>query len=148
MKLVRSAIVVAASAAAVLSGPSAAWAATPGVPQALRISESPYAGFQHCFTGTTPTLSAESGPQFSASPAGTKPQPGLKATLEIARAGEEPFLRRTEATWPSGYVWGFGVSAGTFTPGSYQFRMRAENNEGASAWSAWCGFTVTAATQP
>lgn len=142
MKLVRSTIAVAAAAVAVGGIPSAAWAAVPGVPEVLRISEFPYAGFQFCFGGVAPTVSAQSNPQFTATPA-NGPQPGLKATLEIARPGMEPFLRRTEATWPSGYVWGFGVRAGTFTPGSYQFRMRAENADGASPWTAWCAFTVT-----
>lgn len=143
MKLVRSAFAAFATAAAVFGVPSAAWAAAPETPEALRISESAYSGFQQCFTATPPTVGSQFGPQFSASPAGSAPQPGLMATLEIARPGEEPFLRRTEATWPSGSVWGFTVSPGTFTPGSYEFRMRAENSEGVSAWSDWCGFTVT-----
>jgi hypothetical protein len=114
---------------------------SPGVPASLRISTGPYSGFQQCgaVVGTADSLS------FAATPT---PQiigvtyPHLSATFEIGHPGQEPLIRKTEPVWPSGLVFGTGVAPGTLTPGSYQFRVRAEDGNVVSAWSPWCAFTV------
>ncbi|MFD7300685.1 hypothetical protein ACFV83_07070 [Streptomyces pharetrae] len=72
-----------------------------------------------------------------------EPQPHLDGTLELARPGAQPFRTYQVSTGPVGHDWVIRLPAGTFGPGDYQWRMRAESAEGPSAWSAWCSFTVT-----
>ncbi|MEV1171396.1 hypothetical protein [Nonomuraea sp. NPDC049784] len=120
----------------------------PGVPDTLRISTGPYSGFQQCGgAGGDPVMGTGDSVTLAASPTpyivGVT-YPNLSATFEIGHPGEEPLIRRTDAVWPSGLVFGLGVAPGTLAPGSYQFRVRAEDGNVASAWSPWCGFTVTA----
>ncbi|GII36043.1 hypothetical protein Pph01_10460 [Planotetraspora phitsanulokensis] len=119
---------------------------TPGVPAAVRISAGPYAGFQQCGAASgAPVVGTRDSLTFAASPT---PQiigvtyKNLSATFEIGHPGEDPLIRRTEAIWPSGLVFGTGVAPGTLTPGLYQFRVRAEDGNAVSAWSPWCAFTV------
>ncbi|CAM5608321.1 Ricin B lectin domain-containing protein OS=Streptomyces griseomycini OX=66895 GN=FHS37_003932 PE=4 SV=1 [Streptomyces griseomycini] len=147
MRRNRSAAAAATGLAAAFLGlglPATAWAATPDVPEALRISTSAYAGFQQCGAATPPTFSTANGsaPMFAASVKGLEPQPGLAARMELARLGEQPFsaLRTTTGT---GHVWAVQIPTSTFGPGDYQWRIRAEGAEGPSDWSAWCTFTVT-----
>ncbi|GAA1311566.1 hypothetical protein Psi02_55720 [Planotetraspora silvatica] len=120
---------------------------TPGVPAALRISAGPYAGFQQCgAVSGAPVVGTRDSLTFAASPA---PQtiglnyPNLSSTFEIGHPGQDPLIRKTEAIWPGGRVFGTGVAPGTLTPGPYQFRVRAEDGNVVSAWSSWCAFTVT-----
>jgi hypothetical protein len=107
---------------------------TPAVPTNLRLSAYPYAGFQFC-GGSTPVASTSLAPTFAASP-GTysyPENPNLIGTFEIARPGLEPVT-------VAGNL--YGVSAGSFTAGTYQFRVRAEEGNAVSDWSPWCGFVV------
>ncbi|WP_328875779.1 RICIN domain-containing protein [Streptomyces sp. NBC_00287] len=146
MRWMRYVIAVAAGLAIALLGvPGAAWAATPEVPEALRISNGPYEGFQQCGAQTPPTFSTTNsfGPQFAASVRGVEPQPNLAGTLELARAGGQPLHTYSVNTGPVGHVWAIQIPTSTFSPGDYQWRIRAENGDGTSAWSAWCAFTVT-----
>ncbi len=131
-------------AAAFLSVP-AAWAATPDVPETLRISNSPYEGSQLCGAQTPPTFSTANGfaPLFAASVKGVDPQPGLGGAMELARPGEQPFRTFQVSTGPVGHGWGIQIPTSTFSPGDYQWRIRAEGPAGPSGWSAWCTFTVT-----
>ncbi|CAL9459276.1 hypothetical protein SUDANB176_02608 [Streptomyces sp. enrichment culture] len=129
-------------AAALLGVPTAAWAATPDVPESLRISPDHYLGFQQCDAPTPPTFSSGSGPLFAASVPGLEPRPDLGGTVEFARPGEQPF-RTFQVGTGAGHVWTLAVPAGTFDPGDYRWRIRAESPDGPSAWSAWCTFTVT-----
>ncbi|GAA3501568.1 hypothetical protein GCM10019016_086750 [Streptomyces prasinosporus] len=124
--------------------PATAWAAAPDVPEALRISTSAYAGFQQCGAAAPPTFSTanSSAPMFAASVKGLEPQPGLAARMEFARPGEQPF-RTLQTDAGHGYVWAVQIPTSTFSPGDYQWRIRAEGPEGPSDWSAWCTFTVT-----
>ncbi|MEV5551860.1 RICIN domain-containing protein [Streptomyces sp. NPDC052309] len=145
MRRSRSLVAAAAGlAAALLSVPTAAHAAAPDVPEALRISNGPYAGFQQCGAPTPPTFSTTNGfaPLFAASVRGLDPQPGLSATMELVRVGEQT-IRTFELTTGSGHEWLIQIPADTFAPGDHQWRIRAENADGASAWSPWCSFTVT-----
>lgn len=147
MRWNRSASAAATGLAAACLGlglPATAWAATPDVPEALRISTGPYAGFQQCGAPTPPTFSATNGsaPLFAASVKGLEPQPGLNGRMELARLGEQPFgTFRTDTG--AGHVWAVQIPASTFSPGDYQWRIRAEGADGPSDWSAWCVFTVT-----
>ncbi|MBC9714446.1 ricin-type beta-trefoil lectin domain protein [Streptomyces sp. TRM66268-LWL] len=138
-------------AAVGLGLPTVAWAATPDVPEALRISDGPYAGFQQCGAQTPPTFAADNqfGPLFAASVRGIEPQPNLAGTIEIARLGEQPLRTVSVNTGPNGHTWAVQLPADTFSPGDYQWRIRAQNADGPSAWSPWCGFDVTGpATTP
>ncbi|KUL34979.1 hypothetical protein ADL12_20320 [Streptomyces regalis] len=133
-------------AAAFLSVPAAAWAATtPDVPETLRISNGPYEGFQLCGAQTPPTFSTTNSfaPTFAASVKGVDPQPDLGGTIELARPGEQPFRTFQVSTGPVGHEWGIQIPTSTFGPDDYQWRIRAEGSDGPSAWSAWCTFTVT-----
>ncbi|MER7575371.1 RICIN domain-containing protein [Streptomyces sp. NPDC126514] len=146
MRWMRYLLALAAGLATALLGlPGAAWAVTPDVPEALRISTGPYAGFQQCGAQTPPTFSTANGsaPLFAASVKGLDPQPHLAGTLELARPGEPPLHTYTVNTGPVGHEWGIQIPTSTFSPGDYQWRIRAENGDGPSAWSAWCTFTVT-----
>ena len=109
---------------------------TPAVPTSLRLSAYPYAGFQFCGE-STPVASTTLGPTFAASP-GTysyPANPNLIGRFEIARPG-------LASVTVAGNL--YGVSAGSFTAGTYQFRVRAEDGNAVSDWSPWCGFVVEA----
>ncbi|WP_214102901.1 hypothetical protein [Acrocarpospora catenulata] len=119
----------------------------PGVPGSLRISSGPYAGYQHCGAGGDRVVGTGDMVSFAASPTPSVvgvTYPNLSATFEIGHPGQEPLIRKTEPIWPSGLVFSTAVVPGTLTPGSYQFRVRAEDGNLTSAWSPWCAFTVTA----
>ncbi|MFH8973419.1 RICIN domain-containing protein [Streptomyces sp. NPDC017890] len=139
------AVLTVGLAAAFLAVPTAAWAATPDVPETLRISDGPYAGFQLCGAQTPPTFSTSNsfGPTFAASVKGVTPRPDLRGTMELARAGEQPFRTFQLSTGPIGSDWAVQVPTSTFSPGDYQWRIRAEGADGPSAWAAWCEFEVT-----
>jgi hypothetical protein len=146
MRRIRSVVAAAAGlAAAFFSVPAAAWAATPDVPEALRISNGPYEGFQFCGAQTPPTFSTTNSfaPLFAASVKGVDPQPNLSGTMELARPGEQPFRTFQASTGPVGHEWGVQIPTSTFSLGDYQWRIRAEDPDGPSAWSAWCTFAVT-----
>ncbi|MER7174902.1 RICIN domain-containing protein [Streptomyces mesophilus] len=138
-------LVTAGLTAALLSISTAAWAAAPDVPEALRISNGPYAGFQLCGAQSAPAFSTTNtfAPLFAASVKGVDPQPDLAGKVELARQGELPFRTYEVNTGPVGHGWDIQIPTGTFSPGDYQWRIRAEAADGASAWSAWCSFTVT-----
>lgn len=129
-------------AAATVPVPSA-----PGVPNALRISTGPYAGFQQCAT-QPPIVDSRSG-LLAASPtpgasggSPLDPYPGLVGTFEIALPGQEPFHRHSEAIWPSGHTFAYQVPQDMLPDGEYRWRIRAEDDTAVSDWSAWCSFTV------
>lgn len=116
----------------------------PGVPDTLRISTGPYAGFQQCAIG--PVMAVGDSATFAANPTPWMPgvtYPNLSATFEIGQPGQDPLIRRTEPIWPSGLVFAIGVAPGTLAPGSYQFRVQAVDGTLTSPWSPWCAFTVT-----
>ncbi|MFE0801336.1 RICIN domain-containing protein [Streptomyces sp. NPDC058812] len=146
MRGIRSVVTAALGLAACLGVPAAASAATTtDVPETLRISDGPYAGFQLCGRQPQPTFSTTNtfGPLFAASVKGLDPQPDLGGTLELARLGEQPFRTIPVSTGPLGHGWDIQLPTSTFSPGDYQWRIRAEGPDGPSAWSAWCTFTVT-----
>ncbi|GAA2071700.1 hypothetical protein [Actinomadura alba] len=120
---------------------------TPSVPDTLRISTGPYSGFQQCGAESgDPAVRTGNSLSFAANPTPSiigVTYPNLSATFEIGHPGQEPLIRKTEPVWPSGLVFGAGLAPGTLTPGSYQFRVRAEDGNAVSAWSSWCAFTVT-----
>jgi hypothetical protein len=126
--------------------PAAQAAPRPGVPETLRLSSGPYAGFEFC--GAAPTAST-SGPALAASPTapgggytppGT-PYPTVGATFELARPGTAAFLRQDVRPF-NGFTLVYEVPAGTLADGAYRWRVRAVDRGVASAWSQWCNFTV------
>jgi hypothetical protein len=148
MRGIRFVAAAALGLAAFLGVPATASAApTTDVPETLRISDGPQAGFQLCGGQSRPTFSTTNtfGPLFAASVKGLDPQPDLGGTLELARLGEQPFRAFPVSTGPLGHGWNLQLPTSTFSPGDYQWRIRAEGPAGPSAWSAWCTFTVTGA---
>jgi hypothetical protein len=105
----------------------------PGVPDSLRISANPYAGFQFCAAGA-PVIVAAGAPTFAASPAYGSGS-NVVGRFEIAVPGREPLVM-------VGNLYGIGVPAHSFTPGTHQFRVRAEEGDVVSAWSPWCDFSA------
>jgi hypothetical protein len=121
--------------------------ATPGVPDALRISTGPYAGFQQCGTqhlivDTRSGLLAASPAPGASGGSPLDPYPGLVGTYEIALPGQEPFHRHSETIWPSGYTFAYQVPQDMLPDGEYRWRIRAEDGTAVSDWSVWCSFTV------
>ena len=100
----------------------------------LRISAGPYEGFQFC-GATAPVISALLGATFAASPPSSGSHPNLVGRFEIARPGRESVVKM-------GNLYGVAVPAEAFTPGTYQFRVRAEEGDAISGWSAWCDFVA------
>ncbi|WP_086740712.1 hypothetical protein [Streptomyces glaucescens] len=89
-------------AAALLGVPGAAWAAAPGVPEVLRISDGPYAGFQLCGAQSPPTFGTGKQSRPDVRRLGrVEPQPHLNGTLELARPGAQPFRTTRSARAPS-----------------------------------------------
>lgn len=138
------------AATAVVAGAPAAHATTSrpfGVPDSLRISASPYAGFQHCRPDVTGVVLSQS-PTFAASPTTADgrytPAPfrGLYATFEIAEPDGTALVSERVEIWPSGRVFAFGPGLLALPAGQYQWRVRADDNSATSAWSPWCGFTL------
>jgi hypothetical protein len=143
--LIATAILGAAAATADNSGTG-----EPGVPDALRISTGPYAGFQQC-ASERPVVDSRSG-MLAASPTpgsnggGTlDPYPGLIGTYEIARPDQAPFHRHSETIWPSGHTFAYQIPQDMLPDGEYRWRIRAEDGTAVSDWSPWCSFTVRVA---
>ncbi|RPK80551.1 MULTISPECIES: RICIN domain-containing protein [Streptomyces] len=146
MRGIRSVATAALGLATFLGVPATASAApTADVPETLRISDGPYAGFQLCGGQSQPAFSTTNtfGALFAASVKGLDPRPDLGGTLELARLGEQPFRTLPVSTGPLGHGWDIQLPTSTFSPGDYQWRIRAEGPAGPSAWSAWCTFSVT-----
>ncbi|MCW6006566.1 hypothetical protein K1W54_18565 [Micromonospora sp. CPCC 205371] len=80
-------------------------------------------------------ISADNGPTFAASPAGYGSNPNLIGRFEIARPGQESLIK-------VGNLYGIGIPAQSFTPGTHRFRVRAEDGDAVSPWSAWCDFVA------
>lgn len=126
--------------------PPAQAAARPGVPDTLRLSSGPYAGFEFCGAAPTATVS---GPALAATPTapggGYSPPgtayPTVGATFEVARPGAAAFLREDVRPF-NGYTLVYEVPAGTLADGDYRWRVRAVDRGVTSAWSPWCAFTV------
>lgn len=148
MKILRTVVAAIGATAALAVAPSAAWADAPATPVNPGISKGTYWGANApCYGQTLPSINAENSPEIHAEVGTRGSQPGLKATVEIERPGEGPFLRRTGETGRIG-GWTFAVSPKHFSPGAYQFRIRAENADGASAWTPWCAFTFEGSGGP
>ncbi|MFJ5711606.1 hypothetical protein [Streptomyces sp. NPDC093105] len=119
-------------------------------PDAPRISDGSYAGFQLCgdpaghpvVSGESPTLAAT---LESVAPPGTveptRPGPRRKVTFEVDTAAGEPVLHR-QLTSDTSHDAALQVPAGTLTDGAYRWRVRVKDGDTASAWTAWCDFTV------
>lgn len=147
-----------AGAIAALVGASVAVASTnatasqtdPSVPGTLRVFAGPYEQAQFCEGGQTPVISGASGGALAASPTAFGKDAGknrsyssLRATFEVAKPGEAALITKSERIWPNGMVFNLALPAGELKPGAYQFRLRAIGGNQASAWTPWCGFTVT-----
>ncbi|MDH6229269.1 hypothetical protein [Streptomyces sp. MJP52] len=119
-------------------------------PEAPRISNDSYSGFQFCgdpagnpvVTTGSPTLAAT---LESVAPPGTvepaRPGPRRKVTFEIDTAAGKPALHR-QVTSDTSHDAALQVPAGTLSDGSYRWRVRVKDGGTASAWTAWCDFTV------
>jgi hypothetical protein len=142
---VRLSIVAVGMLVAGVLGSGAAGASTPttpGVPDALRISTNPYAGFQMCTVGP-PLVDTRSG-LLAASPTPWSPagSPGLVGTFELALPDQVPFHRTSRAIESNGHTFAYQVPQDMLPDGEYRWRVRAENGKTVSAWSPWCSFTV------
>ncbi|MEU3072582.1 hypothetical protein [Streptomyces laurentii] len=151
-----------------LAGPSTAPAAAPAAPaapvavaaagdgrllptpEAPRISDGSYAGFQQCgdpsgdpvVSGETPTLAAtlESvAPPGSAEP--EHPGPRRKVAFEIDTAAGKNVLRR-QLTSDTSHDAALQLPRGTLGDGAYRWRVRVRDASASSEWTAWCAFTV------
>lgn len=129
--------------------PAAQATPRPGVPDTLRLSSGPYAGFEFC--GAAPTAST-SGPALAAAPTapgGGYTPPGMSfptvgATFEVARPGAAAFLRQEVRPF-NGFTLLYQVPAGTLRDGDYRWRVRAVDRGVTSAWTPWCDFEVRVA---
>ncbi|MFI8824794.1 hypothetical protein [Streptomyces sp. NPDC053431] len=119
-------------------------------PEAPRISNGSYAGFQFCggpagdpvVTTGTPTLAAT---LESVSPPGTvepaEPGPRRKVTFEVDTAAGQAVLHR-QLTSDTSHDAALQLPEGTLSDGAYRWRVRVKDGNTASAWTAWCSFTV------
>ncbi|MFF5970768.1 hypothetical protein ACFY7C_04490 [Streptomyces sp. NPDC012769] len=119
-------------------------------PEAPRISNDSYAGFQFCgdptgdpvVTTGTPTLAAT---LESVAPPGTvepaQPGPRRKVTFEVDTATGKPVLHR-QLTSDTSHDAALQLPEGTLSDGAYRWRVRVKDGDTASAWTAWCSFTV------
>ncbi|MFF6883780.1 hypothetical protein ACFY9F_11400 [Streptomyces sp. NPDC012421] len=119
-------------------------------PEAPRISDGSYAGFQFCGVPTgdpvvttgTPTLAATL--ESVASP-GTvepaRPGPRRKVVFEVDTAAGQPVLHRHLISDTS-HDTALQLPEGTLTDGAYRWRVRVKDGGTASGWTAWCSFTV------
>lgn len=113
---------------------------TPGTPAALRIQTDPYAPNQLCGAGSA-VVAASDTVVLAASPTPLGRYPGLRATFQITTS-EGTTLVRTSPISPSGRVLSLTIEPGALSPGPHRFRLRAEQGNTVSDWTAWCGFTV------
>ncbi|MFF4171657.1 hypothetical protein [Streptomyces sp. NPDC001744] len=119
-------------------------------PEAPRISDGSYAGFQLCggpagdpvVTTGTPTLAAT---LESVAPPGTvepaRPGPRRKVAFEVDTAAGGPVLHR-QLTSDTSNAAAFQLPEGTLADGAYRWRVRVKDGGTSSAWTAWCSFTV------
>lgn len=122
-------------------------------PEAPRVSNGSYAGFQFCgdpagdpvVTAQSPTLAAT---LESVAPPGTvepaEPGPRRKVTFEVDTQAGKPVLHR-QVTSDTSHDAALQVPEGTLADGAYRWRVRVKDGDTASAWTAWCDFTVTRA---
>ncbi|MET9436237.1 hypothetical protein [Streptomyces sp. NPDC006551] len=140
-----------AASVAVAGTNATASQADPSVPGTLRVFAGPYEQAQFCEGGgRTPVISGASGGALAASPTAFGKDAGknrsyhsLRATFEVAEPGEAALITKTERIWPNGRVFNLALAAGELKPGEYQFRLRAVGGNQVSAWTPWCGFTVS-----
>ncbi|WP_137992726.1 hypothetical protein [Streptomyces vilmorinianum] len=145
-------------AIAVASQETAAEAAADGgpddlllpTPEAPRISDSAYAGFQRCgaasgdpvVTSGSPTLAAT---LESVAPPGTvepaQPGPRRKVVFEVDTAAGEQVVHK-QLTSDTSHDAAFQLPEGTLGDGAYRWRTRVKDGGTVSQWTAWCSFTV------
>ncbi|NML51568.1 hypothetical protein HHL19_15990 [Streptomyces sp. R302] len=119
-------------------------------PEAARISDGSYAGFQFCggpagdpvVTTGTPTLAAT---LESVAPPGTseptRPGPRRKVAFEVDTAAGKPVLHR-QLTSDTSHQAALQLPEGTLADGAYRWRVRVKDGATSSGWTAWCSFTV------
>ncbi|CAM5476239.1 hypothetical protein SGLAM104S_05923 [Streptomyces glaucescens] len=88
-------------AAALLGVPGAAWAAAPGVPEVLRISDGPYAASSSAGAETADVRHRQQSRPDVRRLGRVEPQPHLNGTLELARPDAQPFRTTRSARAPS-----------------------------------------------
>ncbi|MEU9608491.1 hypothetical protein [Streptomyces sp. NPDC048057] len=119
-------------------------------PEAPRISDGSYAGFQFCggpagdpvVTTGSPTLAAT---LESVAPPGTvepvRPGPRRKVAFEVDTTAGRPVLHR-QLTSDTSHDAALQLPEGTLADGAYRWRVRVKDGNTSSAWTAWCSFTV------
>ncbi|MFF8974732.1 hypothetical protein [Streptomyces sp. NPDC014995] len=119
-------------------------------PEAPRISNGPYAGFQLCgspagdpvVTSGTPTLAAT---LESVAPPGTvesaQPGPRRRVEFQVDTAAGAPVTHK-QLTSDTSHDAAYQLAEGTLTDGAYRWRVRVKDGATESAWTAWCSFTV------
>jgi hypothetical protein len=112
-----------------------------GTPAEPRIQTGPYTPNQLCSAGGV-VVAASDRIVLAASPTPLGRHPGLRATFEISSPGGQSLISRTSPILPSGRVLALTLDPGTLLPGTYRFRLRAEQGTTVSDWTPWCGFAV------
>lgn len=120
-------------------------------PDAPRISDGPYAGFQVCgsaagkpvVTSGSPTLAAT---LESVAPPGTVESanaagPRRKVVFEVDGADGKQVVRK-QLTSDTSHDAAFQLPEGKLGDGDYRWRMRVKDGGTVSEWTAWCDFTV------
>lgn len=119
-------------------------------PEAPRISDGPYAGFQVCGGGIKPVVTSGS-PTLAATlesvaPPGTVESetasgPRRKVVFEVDTDGGKQAVRK-QLTSDNSHDAGFQLPEGKLTDGEYRWRMKVKDGSAVSEWTAWCDFTV------
>lgn len=119
-------------------------------PEAPRISDGPYAGFQVCGGSTKPVVTSGS-PTLAATlesvappgtiETGTETGPRRKVVFEVDTTDGKQTVRK-QLTSDNSHDAGFQLPEGKLTDGEYRWRMKVKDGSAVSEWTAWCDFTV------
>lgn len=138
---VAAALALAAATLYAVTTPALAAPPALGTPAAPRIQTGPYTPNQLCSAGGV-VVAASDRIVLAASPTPLGRHPGLRATFEISDSEGQPLIIRTSPILPNGRVLTLALEPDTLSPGTYRFRLRAEQGNTVSDWTPWCGFVV------
>lgn len=136
------------SAASAGGGPDDLLLRTPDAP---RISDGPYAGFQVCGSAAGKPLVTSGSPTLAATlesiaPPGTAESaeaagPRRKVVFEVDGADGKQIVRK-QLTSDNSHDAALQLPEGKLGDGDYRWRMRVKDGATVSEWTAWCDFTV------
>ncbi|CAM5685164.1 hypothetical protein GCM10010266_10240 [Streptomyces griseomycini] len=119
------------------------------VPEVLRISSGPYAGFQFCGDPAGDPVAGTDTPTFAATldsvaPPGAPeagPGPRRKVSLEVETADGQQVIRKEMLSQSSHDVL-YQPRSGVLDDGAYRWRVQVKEAGTKTPWTAWCSFTV------